>query len=131
MTSDVRPDARYAALSSGKPHRFYDPETGQEYWRNPVGVDDLFDAGASIDAPDEVKLPHYANINPGRNGTWTAEISYTYLRPEDTKDNGVVGFIGRKKAANRESFDTREEAVEWIESKCQVFAEAEIRRVSE
>lgn len=122
------PTARYAAL---KHHgqRFRDVRSGQEHWHRPVGVDDLLEAGASIENPDEVRIPHHVKIYPARDETWAAQVSRTQIRPDDPKDDGVMQFVGTQQCAETQTLDTRPAAVEWAKSQAEDYRRVEVQEV--
>lgn len=126
------PHARYAALRNPPGPRWHDPETGQEYWRRNVGVDDLLEAGARLDEPDAVRLASLVEIAPYQpsSGQWVAKISRRQLDVR-RDDEDAVRFVTRKGYVESETFDEHAKAVEWVEIAVDAFEDAARRDARE
>jgi len=120
------PDARYAA-SNLPGVRWSDDRTGQEQWRQPVGVDTLLAAGAEVDSAETVRIPSRVKITPhkGTDG-WSAKITRAKLDPRYETD-GVVELLGTRSVVASQAFEQRDEAVAWVESEVDAYAAAEVR----
>lgn len=131
MASDDRhfaPAARYACTRNSPRTRWHDERTGQEHWRDPVGVDTLLDAGATLDDPDDVKLPYRVEIGPYQppEPRWQVEINYSHLDVRE-KDDGYVDFVTTRAAVASEVFDDRDDAVDHACAEVDGFADADVR----
>ncbi|KOX92702.1 hypothetical protein [Halorubrum tropicale] len=128
MTDDryFAPDARYGANSTPGV-RWHDPRTGQEDFAREVSVEDLRDAGATVEDPDAVKLPARAYVGPYQppEPEWIAEVSYARLDPK-WDDDELVGVYTRR-ACESEVFDDRDDAVAFIAERIDGYDDAERR----
>lgn len=118
------PNARYAA-SNNPGIRWFDPETEQEHFSRPIGVNDLLDAGASLNNPDGIKLVSRVEINPYQppSERWQVEVVKTRL--DVRKKNGHVDFVTTQSFVKTEVFDDRDDAVVWAEEGVEAFRTAE------
>ncbi|MWG36536.1 hypothetical protein [Halomarina oriensis] len=111
--------------------RWYDPETDHEHFSRPVGVTDLLDAGADPDAPEETRLVDHVAIEPyrGPGGDWRGKVKRTSLRV--LRDGERITMLATKQAVTSEVFDDREDAVAYCEGEAPVYADADLRDVTE
>lgn len=122
------PTARYACLRNAPGIRWYDPRTEQEHLRNPVGVDDLLEEGASLSEPERFRLPDHVKIRPFQppEPKWQVEIQYARLRVQADEER-TVDFVTTTTAAASEVFEDREDAVAHACEAVDAFAEADVR----
>jgi hypothetical protein len=116
-------DARYGA-NSVPGVRWHDPRTGQEDFAREVSVEDLRDAGATVEAPDATKLPARAYVGPYQppEPRWLAEVSYARLDPR--WDDGELVGVYTRRAVESAVFDEREDAIAFVEERVDGYADA-------